>query len=121
MTINLRKSLLGAAALSMLMGAGALSGAMRAFDNEMPALGSRRTPTFTRVVEYDGNGNKVRPKQHPKHNAKRRDWSWRRYADRVMSTHRVLPDGTFQEDPRDAKYLHSSALWGRGLRKALAR
>ena len=120
MNIGIRKSLLGAAALSMMLGAGALSGAMRAFDNEMPALGSRRTPTFARVVQYDGNGKKVKPKKHPKHNAKR-DWSWRRYAERVMSTHRVLPDGTFQEDPRDAKYLHSSARWGRGLRKALAR
>lgn len=108
--------------LSGLVAAGALAlgAAMSAFQNEMPAMGARSTPSFVRHVEYDGNGNKVKPKHHPRHNAKRRSHYWRQYAERVMSTHRVLPDGTFQEDPRDDKYLHSQARWGRGLRKALA-
>lgn len=118
--MTVRKSLLGAAAAALLMGAGVLGGAMRAFDNEMPAFGSRRTPTFVAPVQYDGNGNKVKPKRHPNHNANRGSWGWKQYAERVMATHRYLPDGTFQEDPRDDKYLHSSARWGRGLRKALA-
>ena len=40
---------------------------------------------------------------------------WQAYAAKVVATH------SFNEDPRDDKYLHSSQRWGRNLRKALAR
>lgn len=111
--MTVRKSLLGAAAAALLMGAGVLGGAMRAFDNEMPAFGSRRTPTFVRAVEYDGNGNKVKPKQHPNHGANRRTQQWQRYAARVIATH----TSALYEDQRDDKYLHASARRARAARK----
>jgi hypothetical protein len=100
---TVRKSLLGAATAALLLGSSLLGGAMRAFDNEMPAFGSRRTPTFAAPVEYDGNGNKVKPKRHPAHNANRKTREWRAYASRVTATH------SFNYDERDDKYLHSAA------------
>lgn len=110
----IRKSLLGAAAAALLMGSSILGGAMRAFDNEVPAFGSRRTPTFARPVQYDGNGNRVKPKLHPNHGANRRTRQWQEYAARVVATH------SFNEDPRDDKYLHSSARLARAERQILA-
>jgi hypothetical protein len=90
----------------------------------MPAMGQRYTPTFHErpAPEYDGLGRKkARPSRPQVHNAKRRTREWRDYATKVVATHRVLPDGSFQEDPRDDKYLHSHARWGRDLRDMLAR
>jgi len=88
---------------------------MRAFDSEMPAFGSRRTPTFAAPVEYDGNGNKVKPKHHPNHGANRRTREWQQYALRVISTH----TSALREDPRDDKYLHASARRARAARKLI--
>ena len=38
----------------------------------------------------------------------------------VISTHRYKPDGSWNVDPRDGKYLHSHARAMRGLRAAIA-
>jgi hypothetical protein len=82
------KGLIGAAGL-------ALAASMSAFHYAMPAA-------------------KVRPKVHPRHNAKRDRGDWQAFRAKVLATH------SFNEDPRDDKYLHSSQRWGRSLRKALA-
>lgn len=101
---------------------GALSGIALGASMAMPRLGQQYTPTFAEraAPEYDGLGRKKpRPIVGPNHNAKRRTAAWREYAAKVVSTHRVLPDGTWQDDPRDPKYLHSHARAMGGLRKAL--
>lgn len=102
---------LRAAAAAVMLGVGAIA----------PQAGQRALTIYARPApEYDGLGRKKRRVEPTPSSDKRRSWEWRRYAERVLSTHRFLPDGTFQEDPRDDKYLHSAARWGRGFRKALA-
>ena len=101
---------IGAAAAALMLGA----------SMAMPPMGQQRTPVPVSVA-YDGDGKKVRAKAHPRHNAKRRTPEWQRYAEAVMSTHRVLSDGRTQTDPRDDKYLHSHARMWRGFVKAIDR
>lgn len=103
-------SFLKAAAASLMIGASLA----------MPPMGQRYAPLMERVgVEYDGNGNKVKPKAHPRHNARKFSRDWMEYRRKVMATHRDLPDGRRQIDPRDDKYLHSHARGMRALVKAL--
>jgi hypothetical protein len=107
-----RVGFLGMAAAAMALGIG---GAMRAFDSELPAF-SGAAPVYASVVaRRDGLGRRVKPKRHPKHNANR-EFS-QRFSDfraRVEATH------SFNEDPRDGKYLHSHARQMRALRRALS-
>lgn len=98
------KGLIGAAGLALAAG-------MSAFHYTMPAaMGSRSTPTFERQPVYDGDGKKVRPKVHPRHNAKRSRTDWAAFRAKVLATH------SFYQDPRDDKYLHSTARWARAER-----
>jgi hypothetical protein len=98
----------------------ALGAAMMVTGDMMPPIAGRRTPTFERSVEYDGAGRKKKAPVHPFHNAKRQWFGWSEFARKVMATHRDLPDGTGQDDPRNDKYLHSHPRSMRGLRAALA-
>lgn len=89
----------------------ALASAMLAVGGAVPALDGHRAPTFEQAERpaYDGFGRKKpRPKQPT---VKGRDHRWRSYAAKVVSTH------SFNEDPRDDKYLHSHARRER-VRKA---
>jgi hypothetical protein len=91
-----------------------------------PAFGGRQTPLIEQRLapDYDGLGRKKRrPRIHWRTGKGHRRMTPRERAAfkaKVMSTHRVLPDGTWQEDPRHDKYLHSHARAMRGLRRALA-
>lgn len=100
----------GAAAAALMVGA----------SMAMPSMGQRYTPRFERSApDYNGDGKKVRAKTHPRHNARKFSRDWMAYRAKVMSTHRDLPDGRRQTDPRDDKYLHSHARGMRVLVKAL--
>jgi hypothetical protein len=90
------------------------------------AFGGRRAPLVEQRLapEYDGLGRKKRrPRTHWKRGYGSRQMTPNErsaFKAKVLSTHRVLPNGTWQEDPREAKYLHSHARAFRGLSKALA-
>lgn len=96
----------------------ALGAAVLGASLAMP-LGQQHTPRFRPPVAYDGDGRKIKPKQHPDHNARQRTAAWRDYARRVESTHSVDRFGNRQIDPRDDKYLHAHARGMRGLVRAL--
>jgi len=87
----------------------ALGAAMTAFGQEFPSFGSRQTPTFLTTRERDGLGRRIKPKSHPNHNSRKRGREWAAFVEKVMLTHRYLPDGSLQRDPRDDKYLNSYA------------
>jgi hypothetical protein len=98
-----------------------LGAAMSAVNLMMPPIGGARRPAFVdRAPEYDGLGRKKRIVPPHPYSRKRETRAWQQYREKVLSTHRQLPDGTWQVDPRDDKYLHSSQRWGRNLRKALS-
>jgi hypothetical protein len=104
----------------LLAGAALAASAMVGFSNAMPPMGQRYTPRFERPApDYDGDGNKVKRKEHPRHNKKRRSYEWQKYAERVRATHTTDAFGNRQIDPRDDKYLHSHARAMRGLVRAL--
>jgi hypothetical protein len=98
-----------------------IAAAMLATNMFAPAIGGRSTPRFVAAPHYDGDGKKMKPKTHPRHNAKRRSREWERYAEGVETTHSVDRFGKRQIDPRDDKYLHSHARAMRGLVRALDR
>lgn len=102
--------LMSAAALALSVG---FHGAMRAFDVEMPAF-SGHTREVMAAIERDGLGRRLKPKSHPKHNARRQfERAFADFRKRVEATH------SDREDPRDDKYLHSYARQMRGLRRAI--
>jgi len=80
-----------------------------------PLAGQRSLIVEQRAApEYDGLGRKKRRVEATPVSRKRRTRDWRAYAERVVATH------SFNVDPRDDKYLHSAARWGRSLRAALS-
>jgi len=120
--MKLKSLLLGTLAGAAL----SLGGAMRGVQFAMPGMGARSTPTFSRrnAPEYDGLGRKKKRKVHPKHNARNDRWGGRgrvAFREAVERTHSVKRDGTYNEDPRDDKYLHSHARQMRAFRRSLAK
>lgn len=105
--------ILAALAMAGALGMSSIAGAMRSFDDFAPAMSGSARSTKAQI-DRDGIGRRVKPKSHPKHNAKRNSTAFDRFRRKVMATH------SFNDDPRDDKYLHSHARQMRALKRRLA-
>lgn len=86
----------------------------------MALVGGNTVSMIPDYFETPHSAQYRRPPRRTPYEIKHSGREWSDFAHKVMSTHRFKPDGSWNEDPRHDKYLHSHARAFRGLRKALA-